>query len=48
MTEINDKISELNVENTEINEKLEILKNDLYANKKKIKALEETKKLLEE
>ena len=48
MTEIDDKISELTVTNTEITEKLEILKNNLYSNKKKIKALEETKKLLEE
>ena len=48
MTEIDDKISELTTDNIEIAEKLKILKNNLYTNQKKIKALEETKKLLEE
>lgn len=48
MTEIDDKISELTACNIKISEELEILKNNLYASKKKIKALEETKKLLEE
>ena len=48
MTEIDEKISQLTATNIGIEKEIEHLKTTLYANKKKIKTLEETKQLLEE
>ena len=48
MTEIDDKITELTALNESINEKISQFKAEFYDNKKKIKKLEDTKKLLEE
>lgn len=48
MTELDEKISQLTATNIGIEEEIEYLKNTFYTNKKKIKTLEETKKLLED